>query len=168
MGKIRTLFSHHGKKLLALRDTPHAVAGGVGIGIFFSFTPLLGLRIVIAVLVAWLCRCSKAAAIIAVNIHEVVFFLWPLVWAFEYQLGYWLLNGHKFPAKGRMRELMRLQTWPHRKDLGAAFRNLCHKLRELWPDYQAWLLGSLIIGIPIGVVCYFLTLKIIERYQQKT
>jgi uncharacterized protein (DUF2062 family) len=30
----------HSLKLLAIRDTPKAIAGGVGIGVFFGFTPL--------------------------------------------------------------------------------------------------------------------------------
>jgi uncharacterized protein (DUF2062 family) len=29
-------------KLVTLRDTPHAIAGGVAIGVFIGFTPLFG------------------------------------------------------------------------------------------------------------------------------
>lgn len=167
MKKIREFISTHFHKLMQIRDTPHAVAGGSAIGIFFSFTPLIGLRIVAAVLVAWLCRCSKAAALIAVNLHEVVFFLWPLVWALEYQVGYWLLHTpHAFPPHGRFRELMRLQEWHHQKGVGHLFKTLGRKLQILWPDYQAWLVGSLLIGLPISIVCYFVILKIVSRYQR--
>jgi uncharacterized protein (DUF2062 family) len=40
----RRWFHEHSLKLLAIRDTPEAIAGGVAIGIFFGFTPLFGLK----------------------------------------------------------------------------------------------------------------------------
>ena len=41
---LRKWFKEHSLKLLAIRDTPNAIAGGVAIGIFFGFTPLVGLK----------------------------------------------------------------------------------------------------------------------------
>ena len=45
----------HSLKLLAIRDTPEAIAGGVAIGIFFGFTPLFGLKTALTIL------CQRSA-----------------------------------------------------------------------------------------------------------
>src|SRR5258708_36040198 len=78
--------------LQRLHDTPHSIAGGVGFGILFSFTPLFFCRALLAIALAWIFRCSKVAAAIAVNLHELIFFLWPLVYREEYRIGFWLLS----------------------------------------------------------------------------
>ena len=73
----------HLRMLLQIHDTPHAIAGGVSLGIFFGFTPLFCFRALLAILLAWVFRCSKVAAAIAVNLHELIFFVWPLVYRLD-------------------------------------------------------------------------------------
>ncbi len=70
----------HSLKLLAIRDTPEAIAGGVAIGIFFSLVPLFGLKTVLTILFAWLTGSNILAAILASALHEVVFPLMPVVY----------------------------------------------------------------------------------------
>jgi len=54
---LRRWLHEHSLKLLAIRDTPEAIAGGVAIGIFFGFTPLFGLKTLLAIFS--LCRASR-------------------------------------------------------------------------------------------------------------
>ncbi len=61
--KIRTWFKTHSLRVLALRDTPNAIAGGVAIGFFLGFTPFFGLKSWMAIAVAWLTRCNIIAAL---------------------------------------------------------------------------------------------------------
>jgi uncharacterized protein (DUF2062 family) len=61
----RRWFHEHSLKLLAIRDTPEAIAGGVAIGIFFGFVPIVGLKTVSAIFFAWLTRSNILAAVIA-------------------------------------------------------------------------------------------------------
>ena len=62
---LRKWFKEHSLKLLAIRDTPNAIAGGVAIGIFFGFTPLVGLKTLLSIFFAWLTRSNIVAAAIA-------------------------------------------------------------------------------------------------------
>jgi len=55
---VKRWLHEHSLKLLAIRDTPEAIAGGVAIGLFFGFTPLFGLKTVCAIFFAWLTRSN--------------------------------------------------------------------------------------------------------------
>ncbi len=61
----RRWLHEHSLKLLAIRDTPDAIAGGVAIGIFIGFTPLIGLKTALTILFALLTRCNILAAVIS-------------------------------------------------------------------------------------------------------
>src|SRR5438477_245934 len=64
---IKTFAKNTWSRLHQLRDAPHAVAGGVAIGIFWGFTPLTGLKTLLSIFFAWVLRCSKIPAVIAVT-----------------------------------------------------------------------------------------------------
>src|SRR2546426_6703842 len=101
---LRKWFKEHSLKLLAIRDTPNAIAGGVAIGIFFGFTPLVGLKTLLSIFVAWLTRCNILAAAIAVTLHDVALPFMPVLFRWEYNIGYWLLSDpHHWPD--RLRDL---------------------------------------------------------------
>ena len=99
---LRKWFNEHSLKLLAIRDTPNAIAGGVAIGIFFGFTPLVGLKTLLSIFVAWLTRCNILAAAIAVTLHDVALPFMPVLFRWEYNIGYWLLSDpHHWPERLR-------------------------------------------------------------------
>ena len=75
---LRRWLHEHSLKLLAIRDTPQAIAGGVAIGIFFGFMPLFGLKTLSAILFAWLTGSNILAAVLAVTAHDVVFPFMPV------------------------------------------------------------------------------------------
>src|SRR5271167_2243549 len=92
----------HSLKLLAIRDTPEAIAGGVAIGIFFGFTPLLGLKTILTILFAWLTRSNILAAVIASAAHDILLPFMPVIYRWEYDLGFWLLSRpHHWPESLR-------------------------------------------------------------------
>ena len=88
----RRWLHEHSLKLLAIRDTPEAIAGGVAIGIYIGFTPLFGLKTVLTILFAWLTRSNILAAVIASASHDVLLPLMPVIFRWEYDVGYWLLS----------------------------------------------------------------------------
>src|SRR4029453_9348134 len=53
-------------RLVTIEDTPHSIALGVAIGIFFGFTPLWSLKTLLSIAVAWLFKSNKIAAAISV------------------------------------------------------------------------------------------------------
>src|SRR6185369_1759451 len=131
-------FKEHSLKLLAIRDTPNAIAGGVAIGIFFGFTPLFGLKTLLSIFFAWLTRCNILAAVIAVTLHDIAIPFMPVLYRWEYQVGYWFLSHpHEWPPS-----LKHLHWDAH------AWRG--------WTRFftvgKPWLVGSLIIGAPVAML----------------
>ena len=66
--------------LMAIADTPHSVALGSAIGIFFGFTPLWSLKTLLSIATAWLFRCNKIAAAIAVTLHDIILPFMPAIY----------------------------------------------------------------------------------------
>lgn len=147
---LRVWLHEHSLKLLAIRDTPEAIAGGIAIGIFFGFTPLFGLKTLSAILVAWLTRCNILAAVIAGTLHDVVLPFMPVIYLGEYRLGYWLLNQEWPPVIG-------LKLGPH------AWRS--------WTTFvtvgKPMLLGSAFCGAPLAVLSFFIARRLVARHQRK-
>src|SRR2546421_5897230 len=97
---VRRWLHEHSLKLLAIRDTPEAIAGGVAIGIFFGFMPLFGLKTLLAILCAWLTRSNILAAVLAGTLHDVILPFMPVIYWWEYKMGYWLIY-HQWPESIR-------------------------------------------------------------------
>ena len=150
---LRLWLQKHSLKLLAIRDTPEAIAGGVAIGIFFGFTPLFGLKTLSAILVAWLTGSNILAAVIAGTLHDVLLPFMPVVYWWEYCLGYWILHAD-WPLRG---------AW-HR------FRLSPHAWRS-WTTFMTvgkpMLLGSAICGAPFAGLFFVLSRRIVARHQRK-
>jgi hypothetical protein len=148
-------FHEHSLKLLAIRDTPEAIAGGIAIGIFFGFTPLWGFKTLLSILFAWLTRSNILAAVVAGTLHDAIFPFMPLIWRWEYDIGYWILSvPHRWP--------------PHVEHL--------HWREHSWREWvhmfifgvgRPWLVGSVVLGAPLGVISYFFSRSIVARHQKK-
>ena len=133
---LRRWFHEHSLKLLAIRDTPEAIAGGVAIGVFFGFVPLIGFKTILAIFFAWLTRSNIVAAVLAATAHEILFPVMPLVYRWEYDIGYWLLSDpHQWPQ--RLRDL----HWQ-----GREWRS--------WTTFfsigRPLLLGSVVVSAPVA------------------
>jgi uncharacterized protein (DUF2062 family) len=143
----------HSLKLLAIRDTPDAIAGGVAIGIFFGFTPLFGLKTLSAIFFAWLTRSNILAAVIAGALHDIILPFMPVIYRWEYDMGYYLLSQpHRWPVS-----LAKL----HRE--GFDWRN--------WTAFfgvgKPLLVGGCVFAAPFALVAFFLTRRIVARHQLK-
>ncbi len=147
---LKSFVKRHYDKLHEIRDAPHAVAGGVAIGMFWGFTPLTGLKTLFSILFAWIFRCSKLSAAIAVAFHDILAPIWPVVLRWEYDLGFWLLSKpHHFPAKLKIGKL-HWGEWFHLKTL-----------EVIWPTF----VGSLLFGIPAALISYWVVERSLERYE---
>ena len=60
---------------------------------FFGFTPLMGLKLLLSIAVAWLLRSNKIAAAIAVTLHDLILPFSPAIYLWEYKMGMWVLHG---------------------------------------------------------------------------
>ena len=148
---LQRWFQEHSLRLLAIRDTPEAIAGGVAIGIFFGLTPLFGLKTLLAILSAWLLRSNILAAVIATTLYDVVLPFMPVVFVWEYKIGYLLLND-EWPQK-LSRVQLKAAEWRH------------------WTTFltvgKPVLLGSVVVGAPGALVTFFITRGIVARHQRR-
>src|ERR1041385_5034834 len=146
---LRKWLHEHSLKLLAIRDTPEAIAGGIAIGIFFGFPPRFGLKTIGAIVIAWLTRSNILAAVISTTLHDLILPLMPVVYVWEYKIGYWALN----------------QEWPEHLS----------RVRLHWHEWRNWrtfftvgkpmLVGAVICGLPVSLACYFVSRAIVARHQ---
>jgi uncharacterized protein (DUF2062 family) len=145
--RFRYWLAHLHFRLVTIQDTPHSIALGVAIGIFFGFTPLWSLKTLLSIAVAWLLKSNKIAAAISVQLHDLILPFMPAIYLWEYKLGFWAMHGH-FPRRARLSQLV---------------------LR----DYLQWetfnwlgrplLIGSIILGVPSAALVYLICRGVVTR-----
>ena len=70
-------------RILHADDPPHRLALGIAIGMFVTFTPLIGFQMLISVFLAWLLRANKLVGVPLVWISNPVTFVpiyYPCYW----------------------------------------------------------------------------------------
>ncbi len=139
--------------LREIRDAPEAVAGGIAIGMFFGFTPFFGVKTLLAIAVAWVFRCSKLAAAIAVTLHDLLIPIAPFVLWIEYKVGYWMIT--------------RPHQWPKAMHLGHV------SLAEFldWTNFiqmgKPLIIGSLLVGAIFALISYTITHRLLIQLEEK-
>ena len=144
--KKKWLADHH-VTLVTIADTPHSIALGSAIGIFFGFVPVYPLKTLFSIAVAWIFRCNKIAAAIAVTLHDVLIFIMPAVYFAEYKMGCWVL--HRPPSTHHIRFHFGMREYLHWDMFQRVF----------WPAF----LGSLFLAIPSAVAIYLVMRMLISR-----
>ena len=142
----RWLAAHH-MTLMTIADTPHSIALGSAIGIFFGFTPLWSMKTLLSIGVAWIFKCNKIAAAIAVTLHDIILPLLPAIYFWQYRIGMRVLHG--------------------RPEHRAAFHHLSFHDFMTWPWFVrvGWplLVGSLFLAIPSAIVTYLIMRLLVSR-----
>jgi hypothetical protein len=143
--------------LLHIHDTPRRIAAAFAVGVFFGFSPFLGLHTILALGVAFVFDLNRVAVLVGVysNLPWIIAAWYAVTTA----AGAWLL-GTKLPVEFGERfaqlfslSLFRLEFW----------RQVAHDMRPLfWPYF----VGSLIGATLLCVVAYWLTREFLEvRYR---
>src|SRR5436309_4262667 len=150
---LRRWLHEHSLKLLAIRDTPNAIAGGVAIGVFFGFVPLFGIKTLLAIFCAWLTRSNILAAVLAATAHDVALPLMPVIYRWEYDVGYWLLSQpHQWPPS-----LVKAHWEGHR------WRSWI----TIFTVGKHLLLGSAVCSAPVALIAFFVTKKIVAPHHAR-
>jgi len=134
-------------RLVTIEDTPHSIALGVAIGIFFGFTPLWSLKTLLSIGVAWLCGSNKIAAAISVQLHDLILPFMPAIYLWEYKIGFWSMNGHL----------------PHRFNLHTLALRDYFQWETFFTVGRPLLVGSTIIGLPSAVLVYVVCRGLVTR-----
>ncbi|MBF0362350.1 MAG: HAD-IC family P-type ATPase [Oligoflexia bacterium] len=134
-------------ELKKIKDDPEKLARGVGVGFFWGVSPLWGLQIIAAVFTAKIIRGNILLAAAMTAISNPITNL-PL-YTFCYIIGNWIIGGTADTYN--LDNLIHLETW---KNLGPHF-------------IYSITIGTIVVGLLGGVVCYYLTKFLLTRSKNK-
>lgn len=138
------------KRVLRLRATPHAIAGGFAIGVFATCTPLFGLHIVMACALAYILSANVAAAALGCLVGNPL--TYPLIWGATYEIGRYVLHA----------EIPDGQT---PSALGESLRHM--DVAAIWEPYlKPMLIGTIPVGAVLAGLGYVLVYFAARSYQQ--
>lgn len=133
-------FAYLRRRLQRVRDRPHSIACGLGIGVFAACLPLFGGQTAIGVLLAILFRANKLCAAIGTWLSNPFTYV-PIFWL-NYNLGLLLLPTFQAPAPLR---------WDSFDDMLSQMRDISIPLG----------LGSIVMGLLLGSITYTLSLSLL-------
>lgn len=141
-------FRYIGKRMLRISATPHAIAAGVAAGVFASFTPFIGLHILLGCGIAILMRGNVLAAALGTAVGNPLTF--PLIWASTYGVGTFLLGG--------LAPTVSIHTVTVH-DL------LTQSIDVLVPLILPMIVGGIPVGLVAGAVSYVVMWYLVRGYQ---
>ena len=159
-------------RLRRLPDPPHRIARGIFAGIFVTFSPFFGLHFFLAASLAWVMRGNIVAALLSTFVGNPLTFV-PIA-ASSLQTGYFILGlgtplgdtverslGGKFVDAGRD---LKDNLWAMFTDESADWSHLQLFYDEVFFPYM---IGGLIPGLIAGLVGYYVSLPVIQAYQNR-
>jgi len=136
-------------RLNRLPGSPHAIAMGVAIGVFVSWSPFIGFHILIAMAFSWILRGNMLASVIGTFFGSPLTF--PIIWLMTFELGNILLG---FPDQA----------------IPADFTEMLfsgHGLDVMLPVIVPMIVGGLPLGLAAGVISYFLTRGAVAAFKAR-
>ena len=136
-----------------LSGSAHAIALGCAVGIFVSYTPIMGFHFLAAATLAYLVGGNLLASALGTFFGNPITF--PFIWASAYKFGHWILGNEvdEFRVAGL---------------LDAFSNGIIHALDNA---YEIYIKPMMLGGIPLGFVCgffgYFIIRKLVENYQSR-
>ena len=142
--KITKRLSVLKEKLTDLKTDPKKVSMGYAFGVFLASTPFIGIKVFIAILFTSLFKWSKVAAVIGVFHINVL--TAPLFYGFSFLLGKKVLGTHiEF-------------SYPETVNLKVLFEIFQGNISI----FYSLLLGGLILGIPMAIGAYYLSMRLTQ------
>lgn len=159
-------------RLRRLPDPPHRIARGIFAGIFVSFTPLFGLHFLVAALIAWALRGNILAALLSTFFGNPVTFV-P-IGALALNLGS-LMLGRNSLSDDEMKRSLGGKFVDAGEDLWHNFLSIFTTKTADWSHlavfyddiFLPYLVGGMIGGVVFGLLGYYLSLPVINAYQNR-
>ena len=159
--RIRLRRSTH--EVLSSHHSPKAIAGGVALGIFVGFTPLMGIQMIIAGILATMFRLSRLACL------PMVYIMNPLtivpIYGFSYLVGYWFLKPLGFQPLSYHRItniLLRSKELGFWDSVWTTFKGI---FSLGWDGLAPLWLGCTICGGVSAIIMYYLTLRFVTGHR---
>ncbi|AFL49389.1 uncharacterized protein (DUF2062 family) [Sinorhizobium fredii] len=136
-------------RILRLNSSPHSIAVGVAAGAAAACTPLFGLHIVLAVILAWLFSGNLVAAVITTALANPITI--PVILTASYEIGIALIGPQSGPSVGSA-------------EIGQLIEHM--QLAELWgPVVKPTLVGSLALALVGASIFYPLAFQTARIFQ---
>ncbi len=134
-----------------LSGSAHAIALGCAVGIFVSYTPIMGFHFLAAAVLAYVLGGNMLASALGTFFGNPLTF--PFIWASAFKFGNWILGNEA--SKFKVSEL--LDTFSH---------GLLYAIENAFSIY---IKPMMIGGIPLGFIAaffgYFIIRNLVEKYQ---
>ena len=142
--KVTRFISYYKLKLARLSASPHAIASGFACGSMVSFTPLLGLHFLLAIVFAYIIRGNYVAALLGTIVGNPITF--PFIWGLIYKVGAFV-------------------TSTKQKELNNEI-NFDMIMTQTYEIFLPMLLGGAILAIPVWLTTYLLTHSFVSSYKK--
>ncbi len=123
----------------------YAISSGFACGSMVSFTPLLGLHFILAVIFAFLIRGNFIAALIGTVVGNPITF--PFIWGLIYKVGTYVTNIEHVDISRKI--------------------NFDMIINQTYEIFFPMLLGGIIIAPLIWIISYFLIYSFISSYKRR-
>ena len=160
-------------RLRRLPDPPHRIARGIFAGIFVTFSPLFGLHFLLAFIVAKVIRGNIIAAILATFVgNPLTFFFIALA---SLNTGHFLLSFGGKTAPEIIHSTLGEKFVNASSDLKHNFYAMFNDTQANWHDlhiffndvFLPYLVGGIIPGAIAGMIGYYISLPLIQAYQNR-
>lgn len=131
------------KRTLRVKASPHKIAIGCAAGVFASITPLIGVQMAMAALIAVVLRGSLVAAMLATFVGNPL--SWPVIWGATYMLGVAILGNFG----------------------SAEAASLTTGSDPIWPILFPMLIGSVPIGLAVAALSYGVVARSVALAQRE-
>jgi uncharacterized protein (DUF2062 family) len=143
-------------RLLHTHDTPPRTAAAFGVGVFFGFSPFLGLHTVLGLAAAFALRLNRVAVLL--GIYSNLPWILPAYYTLTTIAGASLLGVDVPPGLlGELRESLAHPSWS----------GLRENARALAPLLWGFVLGSTLGAVVLAVVAYYVSLASIEAHHRR-
>jgi uncharacterized protein (DUF2062 family) len=132
-------------KLLGISEEPRKVAMGYALGIFLAASPLIGLKVFIAIALTFIFKWNKVAAIIGVfHINPLT---GPIFYGFSFLVGNSVLGS----------DVSFAFTWP------ITIKTLYEIVTANSMVFMSLLTGGIILGLPLAIAAYYFSSSLIHH-----
>ena len=132
-------------RVKSLQGDPNYIAKGMAIGVFIGVTPTIPFHTASALFLSFVFKGSKAAAATGVWICNPITV--PIFYLGSYKIGAYLFN---------------LSI-----DFEPEFRSITEILELGVEIALAMMVGGVLMGLPLGVISYFVTLKLFKQIRER-
>jgi uncharacterized protein (DUF2062 family) len=143
-------------QLLHTHDTPQRTAAAYAVGVFFGFSPFLGLHTVLGLIVAFMFNLNRVAVLL--GIYSNLPWILPAYYTVTTMVGAALLRVDIPPGLLKeLRDALDGVSW-------GEFRSLA---KALTPLMWAYALGSMIGAVALAMVAYRASLTMIVAHRRR-